>query len=87
MPYPQSGTERKKRLALRARKGDSNYLHAQLILAGQTVLRDEIVGSTHVYYFDCGCIRTYSRESFSKEEERLDACKKHKKLQNGVRGR
>jgi len=52
--------DKKLALAKKARRGDTNYLHAQLLLAGQKVVRDEIVGRSHVYYFDCGCVRSYS---------------------------
>ncbi len=73
---------RDKRLALakKARKGDTNYIHAQLLLAGQNVDRDEIVGRSHLYYFDCGCVRSYSVNIGLSASETVSACKKHKDL-------
>ncbi len=68
------------RLARRARKSDSNYLHAQLILAGQTVVNDVIVQKSHVYYFDCGCIRTYDASGGPNGLESLEPCKRHANL-------
>jgi hypothetical protein len=52
--------DRKLALAKKARKGDANYIHAQLLLAGQKIVRDEIVGRSHLCHFDCGCVRSYS---------------------------
>jgi hypothetical protein len=78
--YYRTPFERKMRLARRAKKSDSNYIHAQLVLAGQVVLRDAIVDSTHVYYFDCGCVRTYCLDKASKEQEALKPCKRHTDL-------
>jgi hypothetical protein len=72
--------DKRLRLAKKARKGDTNYIHAQLLLAGQTVDKDEIVGSSHIYHFDCGCIRSYSVPAGSKAVESLSACKRHKEL-------
>jgi len=72
--------DRKLALAKKARKGDTNYLHAQLLLAGQKVLRDEIVGRSHIYYFDCGCVRSYSVSSESTASESISACKAHGEL-------
>ncbi len=72
--------DRKLVLAKRARKGDTNYLHAQLLLAGQKVDRDEIIGRSHLYYFDCGCIRSYSVSASSVASEGVSACKIHKGL-------
>jgi hypothetical protein len=72
--------DRKLALARKARKGDSNYMHAQLLLAGQKVLRDEIVGRSHLYYFDCGCVRSYSVTIQSVASESVSACELHKDL-------
>jgi hypothetical protein len=72
--------DRKLALAKKARRGDTNYIHAQLLLAGQKVLRDEIVGRTHLYYFDCGCVRSYSASSGSVASESISACKIHSEL-------
>ena len=72
--------DRKLALAKKARKGDTNYLHAQLLLAGQKVLRDEIVGKSHIYYFDCGCVRSYSVSTTSLASESILACKVHGEL-------
>jgi len=71
--------ERKLVLARKARKADTNYLHAQLLLAGQDVLRDEIQGTSHLYYFDCGCVRSYSVTGATATES-ISACEKHKGL-------
>jgi hypothetical protein len=68
--------ERKLVLARKARKADTNYIHAQLLLAGQDVVRDEIQGRSHLYYFDCGCVRSYSL-SESTATESVSACEKH----------
>jgi hypothetical protein len=72
--------DRKLTLAKRARKRDTNYIHAQLLLAGQKVVRDEIAGRSHLYYFDCGCVRTYSLGTESSASESVSACEKHKGL-------
>ena len=72
--------ERKLVLARKARKADTNYIHAQLLLAGQDVLRDEIKGTSHLYYFDCGCVRSYSASSGSVASESISACKIHSEL-------
>lgn len=72
--------DRKLTLARKARRGDTNYLHAQLLLAGQKVDRDEIVGRSHLYYFDCGCVRCFSVSIEHTASERVSACKKHKDL-------
>jgi hypothetical protein len=72
--------DRKLALARRARKSDTNYIHSQLLLAGQTVDLDEIVGRSHVYYFDCGCVRSYSLSVESRASEELSACRKHGNL-------
>jgi hypothetical protein len=72
--------DRKLALARKARKGDTNYMHAQLLLAGQDVVSDKIEGRSHVYTFDCGCVRSYSVSSESSASESLSACKKHKDL-------
>ena len=72
--------ERKLVLARKARKADTNYIHAQLLLAGQDVLRDEIQGRSHLYYFDCGCVRSYSISDKSTATESITACEKHKGL-------
>jgi hypothetical protein len=69
--------DKKIALAKKARKGDTNYMHAQLILAGQKVVRDEIVGRSHAYYFDCGCVRSYSVSAESLASESMVACKLH----------
>lgn len=68
------------RLARRAKKSDSDYLHAQLILAGQTVTRDTIEGTSHSYYFDCGCIRRFRLEALLNERESLEPCRAHEGL-------
>ena len=67
-------------LAKKARKGDTNYVHAQLLLAGQNVDRDEIVGRPHPYYFDCGCVRSYSVSIGLSASETVSASKKHRDL-------
>lgn len=72
--------DKKLALAKKARKGDANYLHAQLLLAGQKVDRDEIVGRSHLYYFDCGCVRYFSVSIESSASESVSACKKHEGL-------
>lgn len=72
--------DRKLVLARRARKGDTNYIHAQLLLAGQEVVRDEIVGRSHAYHFDCGCVRSYSVSSDSLASESVSACEMHGEL-------
>ena len=72
--------DRKLALAKKARRGDTNYLHAQLLLAGQKVLSDEIVGSSHLYHFDCGCVRSYSVTGASTASETVSACKVHGEL-------
>ena len=72
--------DRKLALAKKARKSDANYIHAQLILAGQTVDRDEIVGRTHLYYFDCGCVRCFALSEEHTASESVTACSKHKDL-------
>ncbi len=73
-----SFADRKIRLAKRARKGDPDFLHAQLILAGQTVTSDTIAGTTHSYQFDCGCVRAYHLNVPLAMRETLDPCKRHK---------
>jgi len=83
MTYYRTPAERKLRLAKRARRSDSNYFHAQLVLAGQVVLRDAIVEASHSYYFDCGCVRTYYRDKPFNEREVLNPCRKHKGLLTG----
>lgn len=77
MSWPK---DRKLALAKKARRGDTNYLHAQLLLAGQKVVKDEIVGRSHVYYFDCGCVRSYSVSSAALASESISACKVHGEL-------
>jgi hypothetical protein len=72
--------DKKLALAKKARKGDTNYIHAQLLLAGQKVVRDEIVGRSHLYYFDCGCVRSYSVSTESLASEGVSACQSHKDL-------
>ena len=72
--------DKKIALAKKARRGDTNYMHAQLLLAGQKVIRDEIVGRSHLYYFDCGCVRSYSVGVNSVASETVSACKTHKDL-------
>jgi hypothetical protein len=69
--------DRKLALARRARRGDTNYVHAQLLLAGQKVVRDGIEGRSHRYYFDCGCVRSYSLNVEFVASESVSACKKH----------
>ncbi len=73
---------RNKRLALakKARKGDTNYVHAQLLLAGQKVARDEIAGRSHLYYFDCGCVRYLAVSIEFSASESVSACEKHEGL-------
>ncbi len=83
--YRTSFADRKIRLAKRARKSDPNYLHAQLILAGQTVTKDIIAGTSHRYYFDCGCIRCFQLNVPLSERESLEPCKKHRGLLKTVR--
>ncbi|MGA2665182.1 MAG: hypothetical protein ABSF83_09580 [Nitrososphaerales archaeon] len=78
--YRSPFAERKIMRARRARRGDSDYLHAQLILAGQTVTRDVIAGTTHSYYFDCGCVRAFHLNNPLKERESLEPCKRHEAL-------
>lgn len=72
--------DRKLALAKRAKKGDTNYIHAQLLLAGQAVVRDEIEGRSHLYHFDCGCVRSYSLSIESVASENISACRKHGSL-------
>lgn len=72
--------DRKLTLARKARRGDANYLHAQLLLAGQKVDRDEIVGRSHLYYFDCGCVRVFFVSTQHSASESVSACKKHEDL-------
>jgi len=72
--------DKKLALATKARKGDTNYIHAQLLLAGQKVVRDEIVGRSHLYYFECGCVRHFSVSIESSASESVSACKKHEGL-------
>jgi hypothetical protein len=72
--------DRKLVLARRARKGDTNYIHAQLLLAGQKVVSDEIEGRSHLYHFDCGCVRSYALSAESSASESVSACRKHKGL-------
>ena len=79
--------DKKLALAKKARRGDTNYIHAQLLLAGQKVLRDEIVGRTHLYYFDCGCVRSYSASGESSASESITACKVHNELAKRLRNR
>ncbi|MDA4121614.1 MAG: hypothetical protein OK456_00365 [Thaumarchaeota archaeon] len=76
--------DRKLVLARRARKGDANYIHAQLLLSGQKVVRDEIEGRSHRYYFDCGCVRSYSLSVEFSASESVSACRKHKGLAGGA---
>jgi hypothetical protein len=72
--------DKKLALAKKARKGDANYLHAQLLLAGQKVDRDEIVGRSHLYYFDCGCVRYFSVGIELSASESVSPCTKHEGL-------
>ena len=72
--------DRKLVLARRARKGDTNYIHAQLLLAGQKVLSDEIEGRSHLYHFDCGCVRSYALSNEYSASESVSPCKAHKHL-------
>jgi hypothetical protein len=72
--------DRKLVLARRARKGDTNYIHAQLLLAGQKVVTDEIEGRSHLYHFDCGCVRSYALSAEFSASESVSACAKHKAL-------
>jgi len=67
-------------MAKRARKSDPDFLHAQLVLAGQTVTEDKIVGTSHSYYFDCGCVRAYHLNAPLDARETLEPCKKHRGL-------
>jgi hypothetical protein len=77
--------DRKITLARRARRGDSNYLHAQLILAGQKVAKDTIAGTSHSYYFDCGCVRRFQLNAPANKQESLEPCRKHGGLISRVR--
>jgi hypothetical protein len=77
MSWPK---DRKLALAKKARRGDTNYIHAQLLLAGQKVVKDEIVGKSHLYYFDCGCVRSYSVSTDSLASESISACSLHSEL-------
>ncbi len=72
--------DKKLALAKKVRKGDTDYIHAQLLLAGQKVVRDEIAGRSHLYYFDCGCVRSYSVSIKFSASESVSACEKHKGL-------
>jgi hypothetical protein len=72
--------DKKLALAKKARRGDTNYMHAQLLLAGGTVVRDEIVGRSHSYYFDCGCVRSYSVSVESVASESVVPCEAHRRL-------
>jgi hypothetical protein len=67
-------------LAKKARKGDTNYIHAQLLLAGQKVVSDKIEGRSHLYSFDCGCVRSYSLSTEFLASESVSACRKHEGL-------
>jgi hypothetical protein len=75
--YRSSFEDRRITLARRARRSDSNYLHAQLILAGQKVSKDTIAGTSHSYYFDCGCVRSFHLNAPMNQRESLEPCKKH----------
>jgi len=77
MTWPR---DKKLALAKKARKGDTNYIHAQLLLAGHKVDRDGIGGRSHLYYFDCGCVRSYSLSIEFSASESVSACAKHKGL-------
>lgn len=83
--YQSSFEKRKIRLAKRARKSDPDYLHAQLILSGQFVTKDTIAGTSHAYYFDCGCVRRYHVNVPLNERESLEPCKNHKGLVSAAR--
>ena len=72
--------DKKLALAKKARRGDTNYIHAQLLLAGRKVVRDELAGRSHLYYFDCGCIRSYSLSLESVASESVSTCKMDKGL-------
>jgi hypothetical protein len=78
--------DRKLVLARRARKGDTNYIHAQLLLAGQKVVTDEIQGRSHLYHFDCGCVRSYALSTELSASESISACKRHQGLVSRPRG-
>jgi hypothetical protein len=78
--------DRKLVLARRARKGDTNYIHAQLLLAGQKVVKDEIQGRSHLYHFDCGCVRSYALSLEFSASESVSACKRHQTLVSRPRG-
>lgn len=80
-----SFNERKMRLARRAKKSDPDFLHAQLVLSGQTVTRDTIANTSHYYYFDCGCVRAFHLGVPLAERETLKPCQKHVALQALVR--
>jgi hypothetical protein len=67
-------------MAKKARRSDPDFLHAQLILAGQTVTKDKIVDRSHSYYFDCGCVRAYNLNAPPDARETLEPCKKHRGL-------
>ena len=47
-------------LAKKARRRDTNYIHAQLLLAGQKVDSDEIAGGLIYTISTGGCVRSYS---------------------------
>jgi hypothetical protein len=72
--------DRKLVLARKARKGDTNYIHAQLLLAGQRVVSDKLEGRSHLYFFDCGCVRSYSLSAEFSASESVSTCWKHKRL-------
>ncbi len=72
--------DRKLSLARKAKRGDTNYIHAQLLLAGQNVLSDEIRGRSHLYHFDCGCVRSYALSLELTASESVSACEKHEGL-------
>jgi hypothetical protein len=44
------------------------------------VVSDEIVGRSHLYHFDCGCVRSYSVSSESLASESVSACETHRNL-------
>jgi hypothetical protein len=66
---------------LQQKKRESNYFHNKLKQLGFQVIKDECVGFSHLYYFNCGCARSYSVNPLTlKDSEKLYPCEKHKHL-------
>ena len=62
-------------------KKEPNYFHKKLEELGQKVIKDEIIGFSHFYYFDCGCNRVYSVSPLTlTQREDLYPCEEHKHL-------